>query len=416
MAVCFFDNELSKKYRCTYFEERDYISVSVEYNITEEIPSQNGVRLIGNYDYKQRDIFIADSENNIYLLLKDAFYAGNSNKYAKFEDLSITVFRGRVYFSNRESDSILKLPTTPKCSAIRIFSKDLLDKIGVPSYKKETNDEELVISLKKKNPPIDCGISTQKIRSIIIADSWSFNEKWERGKFTIDTTPYFEIRFKRRQNYDEIYKYIHELEIYMELYIKGGFKIDDLSIQVDDKFYKFGCWMQRFEYKGRKKTAVSDDMEQFLKKCYESINYSSTNKVWIRNIPYAIGLTSINIEDSFLSYYKFIECFYKNKHKQNTNCFITDAIEEYYSEKEYLKEELRKLSREVVCLRNHYIHAGYFIKNNRLKISKKKGDDSFEEYMAEIDIEWLFERTSILRKITIEIIYKELLGYNGYSY
>lgn len=74
------------------------------------------------------------------------------------------------------------------------------------------------------------------------------------------------------------------------------------------------------------------------------------------------------------------------------------------------------LSREIVCLRNHYVHSGYFIKNSMLKISKPKDETTFQEYVMNANFNWLFERTNILRKISIDIIYKEILGYDKYSY
>lgn len=80
----------------------------------------------------------------------------------------------------------------------------------------------------------------------------------------------------------------------------------------------------------------------------------------------------------------------------------------------YPEEELKKLSREIVCLRNHYVHSGYFIKNNCLRISQPKDDSTFAAYTANVDFEWIFLKTNLLNKITIDIIYREILGYEQY--
>ena len=52
MAVCFFNNDLNNRYRCTYTIEKDSITVSAEYDIFDEIPSTNGLRAIGNNNFE----------------------------------------------------------------------------------------------------------------------------------------------------------------------------------------------------------------------------------------------------------------------------------------------------------------------------------------------------------------------------
>ncbi len=417
MAVCFFDNNFNKKYRCTYFIEEEYITVYVEYDIFVEVPVRNGVRAISNSNFASRDILIADPDNNEYYLIKHAYYAGINNRYASLDDKSVSIFKSSIYLSNDKYSKLMELPERPKCSSIRIFSKDFLRIESNYSYKKKENDDELLILLKKKNTSSDYEISTSKIKKILFNDWWEQKENWKNGEVVIDIFPYVEIQFKRRQNYDEIFKFIYEFKIYMQLYIKDGFKVDNIWLNIDDTFYKFKCHTRSFEYKEEKKFIIEDSMASFLKKCYSNIDYAYTNKMWLRNIPYAISQNSRNIEDSFLIYYKFIECFYKSKNEKGIhNRFIAKAIEENYKFKKYTEKELLNLSREIVCLRNHYVHAGYFIKNSKLKISKSKDNPDFQEYIADIDFEWLYNRTDILRKASIDIIYKDILGYENYKY
>lgn len=39
-------------------------------------------------------------------------------------------------------------------------------------------------------------------------------------------------------------------------------------------------------------------------------------------------------------------------------------------------EEIENLSQEIICLRNHYVHSGYFLKNDSLKINFKKLEEN----------------------------------------
>ncbi len=416
MAVCFFNNNLSKSYRCTYsFDEDAELSVNVEYDVVEEIPSENGVRFVGSFVYPNRDILIADSENKKYYLMKNAYYTGNSNRYAVVDSKSITIFKSSVYFSHETFDGLTKLVEKPKCDAIRIFSKDFIRFVGLKSVKLVLAEDKVIITLSKTEEPVDFDISTTKIKGIKYRDSWEEKQDLKHGRMSIDITPYIEIQFKRKQKYEDVHKFVFELALYMQLFAKGSFKLDKICVCVSNEWYGLNCSVRKFNYSEKNKNHVDDQLPSFLKKCYLSIDYSFTTKTWLRNISYAVGNHSRNLEDTFLLFYKFIECFYKAKNEKGASrSFISRAIEEHYVDKKYSEEELKKLSREIVCLRNHYVHSGYFIKNYCLRISQPKDDSSFLPYTANVDFEWIFSRTDILNKITLDIIYREILGYEHY--
>ena len=64
--------------------------------------------------------------------------------------------------------------------------------------------------------------------------------------------------------------------------------------------------------------------------------------------------------------YKTIECYYKKQNiKGITSKFINYSIHNNYSKGKNMPEDL---SRQIICLRNRYVHYGYYIKNNSLKI------------------------------------------------
>ncbi len=419
MAVCFWGKDIKKNYRCTYSITEDGMSIEVEYDIEEEIPLQNGMRVVGSYNYPQRDIYVVDSKEHKYYLVKNACYAGNSNRYAGIDSKFITTFQSHIFFEHGNSDKLMEIPENPKCSAIRVFSNDLIRMVGLLSYKQTDSDGELTIRLNKKAEPIDLDITTDKIKGIIYNDDWRQNSNLNTGEFSIDITPYIEIRFKRRQYYEDLFRYIFELELYMQLYSKGGFKVDKVWAKINDSFYGFNCGVRKFDYKGNKRTSVDDSLVSFLKVCYSKIDYACTTKTWLRNISYAVGPKARNIEDNFLLFYKFIECFYKSKNEKGiANRFIMKSIEEHDVSRKHTDEELLNLSREIVCLRNHYVHSGYFIKNGSLKISKPRDDDekykSFTPYTAVADVEWIYSKTELLNNITIDIIYKDILDYKSF--
>ncbi len=417
MAVCYFDNDFSVFYRCTYsFDDEKVLSVEVEYDIVEEITSNNGVRFVGSESYSNRDIIVADAENKKFYLMKNAFYIGNSNRYAVVDSKSITKFKSLIYFSYRTFDGLARLVKTPKCTAIRIYSRDFIAYMGLKSVKQNSSEDKLAIFLNKNEEPIDFDISTPKINYIKYCDRWERKLDFKHGKILIDIMPYIEIQFRRSQRYDDMHKFIFELALYLQLFAKEGFKLDEISVCINGIWYGLHCSVRNFKYSEKGRTIVDDQLPTFLKKCFLNIDYAFTTKIWLRNISYAVGDRARNIEDTFLLLYKFIECFYKAKNEKGVNnSFIFRAIKEHYLDKKYSDEELKRLSREVVCLRNHYVHSGYFIKNYCLRISKPKDDSSFAPYTAKVDSEWIYTKTDMLNKITLDIIYREILGYDHYQ-
>ena len=83
------------------------------------------------------------------------------------------------------------------------------------------------------------------------------------------------------------------------------------------------------------------------------------------------------------------------------------------------KRQQINLVQEIICLRNHYVHAGYYIKNNRLYIRFGDINDKIpdpRDYVSKVDFDWIYTRSKILYKIVIDIIFKEILQYKDYKY
>lgn len=118
-------------------------------------------------------------------------------------------------------------------------------------------------------------------------------------------------------------------------------------------------------------------------------------------------------------FYRFVECYYK---KQNiVNNFIYYSIENNYKKSDkMIEEEKETLSQQIVSLRNQYVHSGYYIKNNCLKIKFKDIDEitpNPKNYTANnVDVDWIYNKTKILYDIVINIIFENMLDYKEYKY
>lgn len=60
---------------------------------------------------------------------------------------------------------------------------------------------------------------------------------------------------------------------------------------------------------------------------------------------------------------------------------------------------------ELNSLRNHYVHEGYYLPNNKFKVTKKK---KFKYYKT-MDYNWLYRVTQALKLGVYKILYEDVL-------
>ena len=78
-----------------------------------------------------------------------------------------------------------------------------------------------------------------------------------------------------------------------------------------------------------------------------------------------------------------------------------------------LSAEAEDLANEIITLRNHYVHSGYYIKNECLRIKTR---EHCKCYIVKADTEWIYERTKILYDCSIDIIFRDMLGFETHSF
>ena len=422
MAICYFDSEYKNKYKCTYEIKESLIEVEVEYDIGEEIEAIKGVRCYGvDTEYRERDILIVDHMGKRNILLKNSYYAGHSSVYGTPDGGVTTKFQSRIYFEHMELEKISSLPITPKVNRIKIYSKSINNLIGYPHLIIKRSDKEYSVNLSREDCSKSVDINSNKIKSITVGDDWNSSQNSKKHNIMIDFNGYIEIELTRRVNYDLVMDFLNELKLFMQLYYPDKFNVDRLCVKVDDTYYELVLPQMEFDYKEKYvQPTVKGDLLDFLKKCYIKIPYRNS-KTEIRNIPYIVMKTSRSIEDNFLMFYRFIECYYKKQQISNIRkTFVTHSIKEHYALKHGLSDEqIECLAQEIVCLRNKYVHSGYYIKNSCLKVSfdkinRKKNPKDYTVNNA--DVSWIYERTKMLYLIAVDIIFCNMLEYEEYKF
>lgn len=420
MSVCYFDDKYDDKYDCQYEVKKDGIEVIVNYDIDEEIPAINGVRTFGsNTEFKKRDILIIDQKTKMNYLLKKAYYYGYSEVFGTPDGGAKTKFFSSCYFKNRSYEKLCDIPHGNNIKKVRVYSNIINEFIGYPSLSRKKADNEYIIKLKIDTIKQKVEINSNNIKSLVVSDDWKSELSRKNNKIDIRLNGYVEIEMDKSIGYEEVYEYVNELTIFFQLLKPYRFNIDKVVVEINKTFFELCIPMNEIKYNSSHvNSSVKDDLLQFLFKCYTKIPYRNSNNE-IRNIPFIVLHTSRNIEDNFLMFYRFIECYYKQQPiKGIKNSFIRYSIENNYKDKEKI-QNIENLEREIICLRNHYVHNGYHITNQKLYISFKKIGKKAnpKNYRAKnVNLNWIYERTKILYKIVIDIIFREMLQYDNYEF
>lgn len=416
MTVCFFNDDYDHKYSCEYEIVDQRFCVTVDYDIDDEIEAENDIKSFGpSTEYKSRDILIVDQSAKTNFLLKDAYYAGSTSVFGSPDSGTKTRFKAIIFFKYRDPNALAELPITPKVRTIRVYSKSLYNYVNNRSVRFDYSDEETTIHLMKNTEKEIVNLKGVNIKEVSLYDLWSSSVQSKDQKIVIDKTGCIELDLNRRVDYDVLYPYLNELMLFLELYEKGKNKIDKIDVTVNDKVFEISMPLREPKLmKGVTNRSVEDDLLTFLEKCYSRIPYRGKRND-IRNIFQIIFNNSINIEDVFLAYYRFIECYYKRKNTPGARTtFMTQAFDDHYNENAKKSFNKENTIQEIISLRNHYVHSGYHLRNASLRV---KFDDTKRNYTVNnIDVDWIYDRTQMLRKISIDIIFKDLLGYQEYKF
>lgn len=410
MPICYFNNDYTKEYQCTYSEFKNSIEVNIEYDIEEnEIEEINGARIISTTtEYANRDILILDNINKINILVKNAFRAGHSNNYSIFGNSSTTKFTSFTYFKEDTVQTLHTLQSNPQTKLIRIYSTSFSDLLPFINYTKQENNETISYTIQKQRTIQRISIEKDYIDSISISNNWKINEKSQKI-VNMNFSHFLEIKLSKQHSFTTIRDFVNELIIYMQLYYPDKFIIDEVKIYINDNFYTYvtnflslkpkNCYVHK---------SVQVDLMTFLKQCYTNVSYRSA-KSEIKNLYDVIFKQDRILEDIFNSYYRFIECYLKKKGYKNN--FMSYALEHYYKQ----SLDYEKVAREIITLRNHYVHNGYYIDNHCLTI-KYHPSETTKTYSVKADINWIYNQTLILHEIAVDIIFKEILNYPEYKY
>lgn len=415
MSVCFFNGNQDKSYKCTY-DFNGAITINIDYDVADEVESKNGVKIwSSSTQFKNRDIVIADLDNHTYILVKNAFYVGFKNRLGSADDKHIAYFRSFNYLKCKSINHAFKLLAASSLTKIKVFSKGVIEKCGCSSVSLKDSKDNVTITLDQNPKCYVEKINKNNISEICIRDVWNYRTI-EPDQIIINMFGYIELCLDNKVKIEDSDDYLKELLVYLRLYSPGKFPVDMVQLYIDDEYVEYCSFRLGEEYKKeRSLNSVNVSLIDFLKNCYNNIPYRDST-IEIRNIPYIIEHKSHSIEDCYLACFRFIECYYKRTTKiRNNYQVINRAIKNNpIVLTSYKTIGNANYVKEIIALRNHYVHSGYYLKNNTLKITDKTGNVTY--VVSNIDYNWLYERTKILNELAISILFKSMLGYKNYIY
>ena len=395
------------------------IAVMLSAQCTDERVNKTTPSIFAKYSTPE-DFANADVKKIEELIHPCGFYKNKAKNIKACAEMIVKKYNGEVPRTMKE---LMELPGVGRKSANVVMLEAFGDAqgIAVDTHCKRIANR-LGLSNQKEPEKRKIEIKKNNIKSLTISDDWNSLHSYKTYDINIKLNGYIEIETMRKINYCDINDYIKELLIYFQLLRPNKLEINKISIFINETFYGYNFMYDNIDYNDSYiDKSVNDDLLEFLYKCYFFIPYRNS-KTEIRNIPYIILNTSRNLEDNFLMFYRTIECYYKKQKIKNiVNTFIQYSITNNYKKGNYKNGgEIENLSQEIICLRNHYVHSGYYIKNNSLKIVFKNIDNNVpnpKNYTVNnVNFDWIYERTKILYDIVIDIIFSNMLGYIDYKF
>jgi len=418
MIVCIFDNDKENKYQCFYECQNGEITIKVLKELYDDEYSSIGIHRFGKekQEYSTKNITIFDQEAKRYFKIFDCTISGRSSFYGPIESSEAVTYTSGFYIESQRFDTILEVPINPKINSIKIFDEALSYVYGYPSFSKIENEESHTLIFDKKSPVITIPINKWNVKSINLLDTWTIKANRDDGfNLNAELIVYAEILLKNKIKLCDVFDYVREFELYMELLQTTKRNLKKVLIEINSNNYEinYASLLENNKNSKSSQTTVVGNVADYLLNCYTSLPIRKSN-VSNRNIPYVLFNKHRSVEDSFLLFYRFVECYYKKGNYQDTylsKSFI-DAKEIYL--KYFKEEDFDNVLQEIISLRNHYVHSGYYIHGERLAIKFK--EDKNKNHSAKADFEWIYLRTKFLYYVAIDIIYRQKLGYEKYTY
>lgn len=232
----------------------------------------------------------------------------------------------------------------------------------------------------------------------------------------IKTENFVHLVFSQSISIKDLPNYISEFNAFCNAYVPLGQKTCRVCVHTDkglDLEYVNAKLIDCEHSENRHYHPVNLDILDFLQLIYRKIDYKSAED---KNEYILLGFKKLpNLEDEFLFYFRYLnlhigKILESESPEMDVNLFnITKYFVDNYG---YILQKKgidigENLIYEINSLRNHYVHEGYYLADNKFAV---RGRGRLFLYDKELDYYWLWKLVDALKLGSFVMFYKDVLN------
>lgn len=373
-------------------------------------------------DYFEADVF-EEKETSRYkeLLIKTSNNLYYYSPYFVREKVNFMAsasqeLSARCYFAGKGGVNGAEVNSNIKVSSV-VFHHPVISECFRSSCLSALHkDDQIIFTLLTKNiPRRQVEIKNHNIEKIELSSGYECHHQPHKS-VEIKTENFIKLVFSQSVSIEDLPNYISEFNAFCNAYIPLGLKASRVFVHTDQ-----GLDLEYFNRKlidceisdNRFYYPVNLDILDFLQVIYKKIDYKSLEN---KNEYILIDFKELpSLEDEFLFYFRYLN-FHIGKlleaERQSTDVSLYDIIKYFVDNYGYVFQKKgivieENLINEIKSLRNHYVHEGYYLQNNKFEVS---GGRRQRLYDKEMDYYWLWKLVDALKLGSFIMFYKDLLN------
>lgn len=277
-------------------------------------------------------------------------------------------------------------------------------------------DDQIIFTLQTKNiPRRQAEIKNHNIEKIELSTGYECQYQVAKS-VKIQTDNFLKLVFSRSISIVDLPNYIYEFNAFCNAYVPLGLKASRVFVHTNqglDLEYVDTKIIDNESNDNKCYYPVELDILEFFQLIYKKIDYKSTEK---KNEYILLDFKKLpSLEDEFLFYFRYLNLHIgsileKKGEKHGIYEIAKYFVDNYgcvFQRQGIALEE--NLSNEIKSLRNHYVHEGYYLPDNKFAVT---GNSKKRLYDKEMDYCWLWDLVNALKLGAFLMFYKDELNVN----
>ena len=364
--------------------------------------------LSDNSTVEYKEFIIEDLKNKIFMYSPVFYNNGTTFALTYYE-----VFRTNFYFKTESYQNSDEFIADMSIRAIRFFHPLLIHNFTNPCLHIDKNENTINCKLNTKSETKTIPIQNNNVETLVFGGVYNYSLKNYRQSLSIETENYVEIVLSDTISYDDLLSYVNEFDVFISIY--SPTKLRTYETQVRSGSGKLLTVVHKLlgkekYYNKPVHQPVKLGFFEYIEKAYKTFEYrlaDDKNKY----LPLEFKKPT-SLEDQYTYYFRYIDMYMGERMKSSTQTDVNnyDRLSAFVDENLSFFDSqdisnIDDFKNELNSLRNHYVHEGYYLPNNKFKVTKKK---KFKYYKT-MDYNWLYRVTQALKLGVYKILYEDVL-------